>query len=53
VRINRSVIINLAHVRQLDRRSLGNGTVSLAQGSVLQVSRRRCAVVARCLGDRG
>ena len=53
IRINRSVIINLDHVRHLDRRPLGNWTVSLAQGTVLQVSRRRRAVVARCLGDRG
>ncbi|HSR96440.1 MAG TPA: LytTR family DNA-binding domain-containing protein [Kofleriaceae bacterium] len=53
VRINRSIIVNLDHVRQLDRRPLGNWTVSLAHGTVLQVSRRRRAVVARCLGDRG
>jgi two-component system LytT family response regulator len=53
VRINRSVIINLDHVRHLDRRPLGNWTVSLTQGTVLQVSRRRRAAVARCLGERG
>jgi two-component system LytT family response regulator len=53
VRVNRSAIVNLAHVRALDRRPLGPWTLQLADGSALQVSRRRHATVARLLGDRG
>jgi len=53
VRINRSAIVNLDHVRALDRRALGPWTVQLADGSALQVSRRRHASVVRLLGERG
>jgi two-component system LytT family response regulator len=52
-RINRSAIVNLDHVRQLERRPLGTWTVRLRHGAELQVSRRRRAQVARWLGDRG
>lgn len=52
-RVNRSAIVNLEHVRALERRSIGNWTLRLAQGTELQVSRRRRAAVARLLGDRG
>jgi two-component system LytT family response regulator len=52
-RINRSAIVNLDHVRQLERRAIGNWTVRLTQGIELQVSRRRRAAVGRLLGERG
>lgn len=52
-RINRSAIVNLDHVRQLERRSIGTWTVRLAHGIELQVSRRRRAAVGRLLGERG
>jgi len=52
-RINRSAIVNLDHVRVLERRPIGNWTVSLTQGTELQVSRRRRAAVVRLLGTRG
>jgi two-component system, LytTR family, response regulator len=53
VRINRSAIVNLDHVRVLDRRPVGNWTITLAHGIVLQVSRRRRSTIARRLGERG
>jgi two-component system LytT family response regulator len=53
VRINRSAIVNLDHVRLLERRPVANWTVSLSHGTELQVSRRRRAAVARWLGSRG
>jgi len=52
-RINRSAIVNLDHVRMLERRPIGNWTVRMMQGIELQVSRRRRAAVVRLLGDRG
>jgi len=52
-RVNRSAIVNLDHVRALERRAIGTWTLRLAQGTELQVSRRRRAAVARLLGDRG
>ncbi|HEX3758193.1 MAG TPA: LytTR family DNA-binding domain-containing protein [Kofleriaceae bacterium] len=51
-RINRSAIVNLDHVRQLERR-IGHWTVRLRHGTELPVSRRRRTQVARWLGDRG
>jgi two-component system LytT family response regulator len=52
-RINRSAIVNLDHVRLLERRPVGHWTVRLGPRTELQVSRRRRAAVARLLGDRG
>jgi two-component system LytT family response regulator len=52
-RINRSAIVNLDHVRALDRRPIGTWTLRLHEGTELQVSRRRRAAVAKLLGDRG
>jgi two-component system, LytTR family, response regulator len=51
-RVNRSAIVNLDHVHQLERR-IGHWTVRLRHGTELPVSRRRRAQVARWLGERG
>jgi DNA-binding LytR/AlgR family response regulator len=52
-RINRSAIVNLDHVRLLERRAIATWTVRLTHGTELPVSRRRRATVVRLLGDRG
>jgi two-component system LytT family response regulator len=52
-RINRSAIVNLDHVRLLDRRAIGNWALILGDRTVLEISRRRRAAVARWLGERG
>ncbi|HMG54692.1 MAG TPA: LytTR family DNA-binding domain-containing protein, partial [Kofleriaceae bacterium] len=51
VRINRSAIVNLDHVRVLERRPVASWTVVLHGGTVLEVSRRRRAAVARWVGE--
>jgi two-component system LytT family response regulator len=52
-RVNRSSIVNLDRVRQLDRRPDGSMTVTLRGGAVLPVSRRRRDRLVRLLGERG
>jgi two-component system LytT family response regulator len=52
-RVNRSSIVNLDQVRQIDRRSDGSVTVTLKAGPVLPVSRRRRDGLVRLLGERG
>ncbi len=49
-RVNRSSIVNLDGVRQLERRSDGRVTVTLRGGTVLPVSRRRRDRLIRLLG---
>jgi two-component system LytT family response regulator len=50
-RINRSSIVNLDRVRQIDRRPDGSMTITLEGGSVLPVSRRRRDQLARLLAN--
>jgi two-component system, LytTR family, response regulator len=52
-RVNRSSIVNLDQVRQIDRRPDGSVTVTLKAGPVLPVSRRRRDGLVRLLGERG
>jgi hypothetical protein len=47
VRINRSVIVNLDHARVLDRRAISNRALIRDDRTVLEISRRRRAAVAR------
>lgn len=48
VRVHRSAIVNLAHVRQVRARERG-GVVVLGDGTRVPVSRRRCEAVARAV----
>ncbi|GJG87309.1 hypothetical protein tb265_24900 [Gemmatimonadetes bacterium T265] len=48
VRVHRSAIVNLAHVRQVRARERG-GVVVLDDGTRIPVSRRRCEAVARAV----
>lgn len=52
-RVNRSSIVNLDRVRQMDRRPDGRMTITLEGGAVLPVSRRRRDGLVRLLGTRG
>jgi DNA-binding LytR/AlgR family response regulator len=53
VRIHRSALVNVAHVRELRRLSDGRYTVILHDGTSLRVSERRRAAVLKALGAKG
>jgi two-component system LytT family response regulator len=52
VRIHRSALVNVAHVRELRRGAEGRYTVVLRDGTRLRVSERRRAAVLKALGAR-
>jgi two-component system LytT family response regulator len=53
VRIHRSALVNVAHVRELRRGADGRYTIILRDGTSLRVSERRRAAVLKALGARG
>jgi two-component system LytT family response regulator len=53
VRIHRSALVNVAHIRELRRGADGRYTVILRDGTSLRVSERRRAAVLKALGARG
>ena len=53
VRIHRSALVNVAHVRELQRSAEGRYTVVLHDGTRLRVSERRRAAVLKALGAKG
>lgn len=51
-RVSRSAIVNLGRVRELERRPAGSWRVTLVDGTVLPVSRRRREALVKALGPR-
>jgi two-component system, LytTR family, response regulator len=51
-RVSRSAIINLDRVRELERRTAGSWKVTLVDGTVVPVSRRRREALVKALGPR-